>query len=464
MVKPKPNIVISLPLVWSIRNFLLSGVADSLAAKYNIYYAVDDNNKKILLEYKGHNINILTVNNGGKYIRIATILRKSFLLKYKELEYISAIMKKGKIIGINNNFITCIKECIYLIVSRLVVLFRAFPLLENFWFKLSGRSLDEKFASEIVRINPVFILSTTCVVEMEQPLIFYARENNIPIYTHILSFDNITSRGYVPIGKFDKYFVWNELMKTELIHYYSVKPERIFITGTPQFDFHNSNKFLRSRGDTLKQFDLEQTDRYLLYCANHIHLTPGEPELLENLIQKLQGDAQLNDIKLIVRLHPLDNYDRWQFLFEKFKGRLRLSIPWSHPVKENPALGMVTEEDMVKFVNLLRYAETVLNIASTVTIDAAIVNTPVICLGYHPSNSSESECYYNYHFSEHYKILMKFGASPIALNGEELISLIHKDIENRERLSVNRDQLASYYIEDYKKSSAEKLIRILLND
>ncbi len=464
MVSSKPNIIISLPLVWSIRNFVVSGITDVLSARFNIYYAVDETNRSVIKHYIREPNKLITVRNGRQYRLIARVLRSAFLLHHSELRYLSEIMEKSKSSGTTRSLFIVLRKEIILGFSRLIVFFKLFSRTENLWFWLCGRALHENTVSEILRLRPIYILSTTIVVDLEWPLLFMANKYRIPVYTHILSFDNITSRGYIPLGKCNKYFVWNDLMGTELTKYYNVNPEKISITGTPQFDFHKSDKFKLKREKALALFGLESEDRYLLYCANHVHLTPEEPELLENIIIKLLGEPSLSNIKVILRFHPLDIYDRWGELIEKYKNVLRLSIPWSHPIINNPAIGIVTEEDMLRFVNLLRYADVVLNVASTIAIDASMTNTPVVCVGYHPENTNESASYYGYHFSVHYKVVMGFGATPLARNDDELMVLIKQEIADPGRLSLNRKRLASYYVDDDQSSSSEKLIQKLLND
>ena len=51
LTNKKSNIVISIPLVWSIRNFILSGIIEKLEPHYNIYYFIPENVKEILTHY-----------------------------------------------------------------------------------------------------------------------------------------------------------------------------------------------------------------------------------------------------------------------------------------------------------------------------------------------------------------------------------------------------------------------------
>jgi len=101
MTDPKPNIVISLPLVWSIRNLIVSGITEKLSLKYNIFFAVDESNRSFLQAYLGQQGNLLILHKDRGYSWLAMVLREAFLLRHKELAYISTIMRKGGVSSSN---------------------------------------------------------------------------------------------------------------------------------------------------------------------------------------------------------------------------------------------------------------------------------------------------------------------------------------------------------------------------
>jgi len=235
----------------------------------------------------------------------------------------------------------------------------------------------------------------------------------------------------------------------------------IHITGTPQFDFHKQVEFYLNLNDVQSSIGLESNQKYIVYCSNHYFHTPNEPELVEDIICSLSVDSKLKDYRLVLRLHPLDDYARWDELIKNNLGKVILSIPWKHPNKDNTSIGLVSKGDLITFVNLLKYASVILNIASTITIDAAMVNTPSICIGFHSNNKLESKCYYDYHFSEHFKKIIEFESSPIVLNMESLIEHILSSVEFPELLENSRKKLADFYFPIQNGSSSFELLNLL---
>jgi hypothetical protein len=334
-----------------------------------------------------------------------------------------------------------------------------FTLLEKLVTYLSMRS-NKKCLSKIIEIDPIFVMATANVVESEWSIIRAAQAMGIKTYTHILSFDNLTSRGYLPVSKFDKYFVWNEKMKEELIKYYSVSSYKIFITGTPQFDFH-SDKI--SRGETLERIGLEAHEKYVVYCANHFAISPNEPELLEYILEKFHGTADLKGFRLVLRLHPMDDYNRWNQILDANPSVI-LSTPWKHLDNDTLFWGEPNFDDLVLFSNILRHACVMLNIASTVSIDASITDTPVICIGFHPTKTVESDFYRDVHYTEHYREIMDCNALPLATSLDNLIILIKEQIDSPKKYGAERVSLKNMFFVNHAETSKSLILNLLSDD
>lgn len=460
MTNPKPNIIISIPLVWSYRNFIINGICKQLQDKFTVFYAIPKVAEATFLEngiLQEHLI-IHEVSVQSKLqIYFFRILKSAFLIKNPvNTENIFKNLKPK-----SNKFSTLKEIFLYKIPSLLFTSNISFRFLEKIENKLYLKKYNH-LIDKIKNINPSFYLSTTNVVDTEWPFFRVCQNLNIKTITHILSFDNLTSRGYLPISHFDKYLVWNDNMKQELIKYYSIASNKIIVTGTPQFDYHLDNKFLMSKTQTYTTLGLQEIDNYILYCANHVNISPNEPALLESILNEFLQDSKLSSYKIVLRLHPMDDYDRWNILVQKFPN-ITLSLPWAHDDKNAIFWGNPNIDDLKLFSNTLRYASIMLNIASTVSIDAAICNTPIVCLGFHPNNQKESIFYNEVHFSEHYLPIMNTNAVPLATSIENLLVLTKENIIYPEKLNEERLLLKKYFVPENLKSSAETIIEILNN-
>lgn len=462
MFQKHQKIIISIPLVWTVRNFILSGITKDLSNRYDIFYAVESSARPLLSHYSIPEEKIVEIKQGKRISILSDILRVAFYLKYPELMYLIDSMKNAGITNVSNSIKGRLKKKLITGIAHLFTYTHFFKFLESFWLYLSYIFSEKSFTKKIKDINPTFILTTTFVVDIEWPLMFVAIGMKIPIFTHVLSFDNITSRGYLPLSKFNRYFVWNEKMKEELIYYYSINENLIEITGTPQFDFLVNPEYNLNREDTLKLLSLNTNDNFILYCANHVLISPKEPDLLDDIITSFCGHDILKNFKIVLRLHPLDDYSRWNHLIDKYSGIIKLSIPWEHPVENKNSIGIVSKFDMIKFVNQMKYAEVILNIASTITIDASIVNTSVICIGFHSRDSKESKCYFDYHYSVHFSPIMNTGSVPLATSLQELQKLVIDSINNPSKYNIALASIKDYFVGNRSDSAKFLILESLL--
>jgi hypothetical protein len=86
---------------------------------------------------------------------------------------------------------------------------------------------------------------------------------------------------------------------------------------------------------------------------------------------------------------------------------------------------MPTHDDLAALGNLLRYADAALNIASTTALDAAVVDTPVVCVGFHDTaEPREAAFYLEAHLSNHFQPIVASGGAPLARDMGELRALL----------------------------------------
>ena len=452
LTNKKSNIVISIPLVWSIRNFILSGIIEKLEPHYNIYYFIPENVKEILTHYNICEEKIIPVPalEVGKMSKILFSIQSAiFQNKYKISSYNvfnSGYKKKSK----------SLKSKLF---SFLVIVFsfhflkKILNLIDNFFFDIS---IDQSIHLKLKEINPLYGLSTCCISSTEWPLLRALKNNDIKIIAHILSFDNLTSRGYLPIDYFDQYFVWNKKMKSELINFYGIKKQNIKITGTPQFDFHIGKRFALKKQYVLKKVGIVKPN-YILYCANHFALTPNEPILFECILKQLEKYDFSYKLDIVLRLHPMDKYERWEKIITRYNN-IYINKPWSSFNRNSFNWGTPSSKDISFYSNLIKHSSIVLNIASTVSIDAAVLDIPTICLGFHPTDKQESKFYYDLHFTEHYKDITSMKSVDLATSKENFIELFKNNLNDNTLKRSNRKDLVKYYLGDSTIGSSSDII------
>ncbi len=252
---------------------------------------------------------------------------------------------------------------------------KAFTKMEaNGYFKPDAARILEE-------IRPDVIISTRPVDEMEICLLEAARRLGIHRSIYILSWDNITSKGVFPVLG-DSYLTWGPVMNEELKEYYNVPGSEIFNTGVTHFDIH-----ARVREGELKvpalveQLGLDNQKPYLFFTMSASYFAPNEIDIVEWLAREVENNTFGEEMQLIVRPHMANlmasrSDQSWLGRLEKLPSkRVALDLPGA----ENSLLTWyMKHNDMIKLSSLINGASVCLNSGSTIAIEAAYLNRPVV--------------------------------------------------------------------------------------
>jgi len=302
--------------------------------------------------------------------------------------------------------------------------------------RLRSRELPLDAARRVISsANPAMVVSTYCVDSVELPYVLAAKEKGIPVIAHILSFDNLTSRGLLPLVH-DYFLVWNEKMRSELLFMYpNIKPDRVFVTGTPQFDFHMKEDSCFSREEVAKRLGLNQEPKWILYAANSNGLTPTEPELVHQIYDVLTSSLTDLNWQMVVRLHPMDDPKRWETLARECKD-LRFCFPTDERFRGRK--DVTTFDDQRLLVGVLKHSSVCICMGSTMSLDAAIVDTPVIGIAYAATPGSVEDKFYREAYgTEHYSPLARSGGIQLVYDHQELVKAVKTYLGDPEQ---HRDQ------------------------
>jgi hypothetical protein len=105
----------------------------------------------------------------------------------------------------------------------------------------------------------------------------------------------------------------------------------------------------------------------------------------------------------------------------------------------------MTRTDLERMAALLRAADVMVNFATTVTLEAAVVDTPTLLVAFSPIDPEEMQRYVvGLHFNMHYRALVERDLVPIAWNREQLVSWVNRYLDDpglyrRQRASIARD-------------------------
>ncbi len=289
----------------------------------------------------------------------------------------------------------------------------------NFSFYFDKYRPNLIFATDVFNIDDVHFLAE-------------ARHRGIDTVGMVRSWDNITNKGLFRV-KPDKLIVHNNIVREESVRYEDIYLKDIFVSGLPQFDIYLENIII-PRDVFLKRIGLNSNKKTILVAPHGRRFHATDWELLEILKNKLNDNFQF-----IIRFPPNDTVELNEFIPD---GRFFVERPGQEFGVNKFSKREVQMSDSITLANDLFHSDVVVNYGSTVSIDAAAFDRPVVVVAFDgweklPYIKSVRK-FLDY---DHVKNLMRTNFCKIAYTKEELTSYIHGYIDDPSRDRENRKKL-----------------------
>jgi hypothetical protein len=306
----------------------------------------------------------------------------AFLGQHKRRHY--RAVQKRSILGMLRNFS----------LLSLNSIFNRFSFLKKLVLQFEGLILNSRrVKNQLNEINPSLVVSTYPVTFYEGSALKNAKCIGIKTAIHMLSWDNITTKGKFP-SLADYYLAWGPIMSQELQQHYNVPEERIYICGVPHFDLHYNSKINKGNTVFLKDFGLEPGYPYLLFAMSSTHYAPGEIEIVEWLATLIKNGTFGKGVQLLVRPHPenIQGAMSEPTLLPRLEAMKSASVGIDYPKLMKSKLPYSIErEDMMRMSEMIANAAICMNSGSTMSIDALMAETPVIVTSF---DGSKNESYW----------------------------------------------------------------------
>jgi hypothetical protein len=282
-------------------------------------------------------------------------------------------------------------------------------------------------------------LSLTPYLPGEEMLLRALATKGVPMCTSILSFDNISTRGWIPLD-FDRYLVWNRYNAAELARVYKrATPDRVDVVGAPQFDFYWDPSYIWGEAEWRREMRLPEQGPVILFGGGFYSCAPHEPQFLLQLDEAVQKKELPEDTVILFRNHPVDPIERWRPVLSRTK----------HTVHDDPTVNVkvlgasnIKRYDIEKLASCLCHSKVHVNVASTMTIDGSMFDRPQVGPAYDDTpNGLSDQTSQELYLQEHYLPIAKSGGVEIVRSRQELIRAVRDGLEHPERLAEGRRRL-----------------------
>lgn len=434
-----------LPRGEAIRNFVYSGALDELESLLDVVILSVDVNRSVRSIMENHArpvLNLTEVNERW----LVRFVRELLDLAHGRWLWSQAARERWRLrdleaASISRKVKRWTKKAISLPFARPKGL-EALSALESLLAHVL-RTTD-RFLDLLSELRPSLVFNGSHVHgRLAVPVIHAARRLKVPTATFIFSWDNLTSQGRI-IPTYDYYLTWNETMRDQLLRIYpGISPNQVFVTGTPQFDFHLRPEYYWSREDFCKRIGADPRRPLVLYSTGMANHMPGEPLIVANLANMLRTMRSFGPPQLVVRVYPKDRTGRFEGLKRQLPDVLFPDIPWD-PNSLTPEI-----DDCYLLTNMLKHCAVGVNVASTISLELCMFDKPVINIGYNPPGVDIYPIdYARYYQFDHYRLLVESGAVCVARTEDELKQLLEGALEHPERCRQQRRALIRRFFGD----------------
>jgi hypothetical protein len=217
------------------------------------------------------------------------------------------------------------------------------------------------------------VVSMTPYHRDDQLLLWAAADAGLPTLTTIISFDNPTTRGRIPILG-DRVLVWNRTNLEQIERSYpDLPPGTVRITGAPQFDLHRDPEHVLDEAEWRDRMGLPPGRPVILYGAGPELVLPDEPSLVEAIDEAIDAGRIDGRPVVLLRGHPADPGDRWERLADR--EHVVVAPGWG---RADGGLAWPSDDEIDIQMSTLAHAAVHVNICSSMAIDGAAFDRPVI--------------------------------------------------------------------------------------
>ncbi|MCC9071692.1 hypothetical protein LNQ49_08885 [Flavobacterium sp. F-65] len=332
------------------------------------------------------------------------------------------------------------------------------------FLSFSGNKITKEYIEILKEDNPTHLFFTHQRPPYLAPFLYAAIQLKIPTSTFIFSWDNLASKGRM-LGTFDKFLVWSQLMKEELLYFYpNVKNEDVQIVGTPQFEPYVLNKYESTKAGFFAKFDLDSNKKTICYSCADVSIGQNDPVVIKAIAEAMKNDEIKLSVQLLVRTSPAEDDSRFKMIREEFP-----EIIWNVPKwiltrenhQESWSQRIPSEEDIIDLRSLLENVDLNINMCSTMSLDFMLFNKPVINTVF---GNLENGLYNDQRFLkyDHYKKVVDSKSVDIAKNKEELIAQINQALKYSNEKVVERKEMIELQISKSLLGTSKRIAETLL--
>jgi UDP-N-acetylglucosamine 2-epimerase len=332
--------------------------------------------------------------------------------------------------------------------------FRSPTLLRNVWrierHLLPCAAYEAVFRNEL----PAVLVATDPLTPAEWPITVAAAATGVPTLGLVRSWDHLHKRlsAYTSTVA-----VWNEINKREAVRLEHVPARSVHVVGAVQFDPYYSADAIIPRDEFLRSMKLDPARKTILLATGGPFFRLAQNSWLDELLAAAREGRFDFPVQLVCRTHPSD-------MLGPFIKYLRVpDVVMDMHEEYSPTLDWVIGLPALKRqANLMAHADVVITPGSTITLEAAIFDTPTVVVAY---NNADPDTIRNvlekFTFVHHFKEILDRNLVSVARNANEMIAQVNQLLADPAAYREQRRQIVRDWVGFTDGASAKRLARVI---
>jgi len=330
------------------------------------------------------------------------------------------------------------------IFARIFWVFGHFKIFRLLIKRILAVFFDARLFDDLLtRYQPDLVFATTIYAIDDVRLLRSARLRGITTLGMIKSWDSLTSKDAVVVPP-DRLIVHNDVVKEEAIRLQGYPAEAISVVGIPQFDGYAAPQFLFSREEFFEMLGLDKKKKLITYTSIGLWLAPHERDVIALLDRVIREGKIAVPVQLLVRMHPAYP-DEKEHLKKQFPNVIidEPGSPVRDPQNTWKADWRFTTDDVRHLASTLKYSDVTLNCGSTMIVDAACFDTPIIGIAFdgdavEPNYWRSARIFFK---REHLAKVVETGGVRLVKNEQELVEAVNEYLGNRSKDREGRKRI-----------------------
>lgn len=418
------------------RNLLLTGIFKIWSARDDIRWVIVTHDfKKDYLTSKFPGPNVVIEGLDLEMVKIPPVERffKSLFFFFVKCRTIKMLQREQ--LDLESGVIR------YLFRRLLTVIFGSSQTLRDLirWFYYHLVPVKTVVTELFKKYRPDAVILPDMTFPVDNYILHQAKMLGLPSIAMLRSWDVLTTNKGIIRLKPDRLVVHNPWLKAAAIKWGDIKGDRIDIGGMPHFDIYFKGQPAKRRL-FFEKLGLDPEKRVILYSLNG-GWGEGISKDIAQIISRAVSDGRLPpDLQLLIRMHP--NAPR-----EHFEKDPHYVFYWPEGVRFNKGRLSdmeFTESWLQELYDVIYYSDVTINAQSTMSIDAAALDKPVINIcfdGYQklPYIKSIRRLY----DMDHYRPIVESGGVRQVWSESELIGWLNKYLADPSLDRAGRERIVS---------------------